>query len=87
LEYFVRVTDARNESKWRGSAPLVRQLYPEQAYPALDQAIDQAKRTIMKSERNLMLQADACFRNKSQVTTKYRCWIDARGEFNEITLR
>ena len=32
------------------------------------------------------LQADACMRNRDHVRTKYRCWINERGEFQESAL-
>jgi hypothetical protein len=86
MQYFVRIVDSRKQSKWRGSTPLVPRLYPELACAALGQAIDQAKRTVLKSDRTLMLQGDACFRNGDRVRTKYRCWIDERGAFNELAL-
>jgi hypothetical protein len=68
------------------SLPLVKPLYPDVACAALGEAIDQAKRCVLESDRTLMLQSDACFRNKNEVQTKYRCWIDERGAFNERTL-
>ena len=69
-----------------GSAPLVKRLYPELACSTLDQAIDQAKRRVLESDKTIMLRADACSRNRNQVRTKYRCWIDERGAFNELAL-
>jgi hypothetical protein len=41
---------------------------------------------VLGSDRTLMLQSDACSRNSNGVQTKYRCWIDERGVFNERTL-
>jgi hypothetical protein len=78
--------DVRKENRQRGSVPLVKRLYPELACSALGQAIDQAKRRVLESDRTIMLQADACSRNRNQVQTKYRCWIDERGAFNERAL-
>ena len=86
MQYFVRTTDARKENRLSGSGPLVKQLYPEQACSNLDQAIDQAKRSVLESDKAIMLRADACSRNMNQVRTKYRCWIDERGGFNELAL-
>jgi hypothetical protein len=86
VQYFVRTIDVRKESKWRGSLPLVKRIYPELACAALGQAIDRAKRRVLESDRTMMLQADACSRNRDQVRTKYRCWIDERGAFNELAL-
>jgi hypothetical protein len=67
--------------------PLVKLLYPDVACAALGQAIDQAKRCVLESDRTLMLQADACSRNNNAVQTKYHCWIDERGTFNELSSR
>jgi hypothetical protein len=78
--------DVRKESRQSGSAPLMKQQYPELVCSALGQAIDEAKRRVMESDRTIMLQADACSRNRNQVWTKYRCWIDERGVFNERAL-
>jgi hypothetical protein len=86
VQYFVRTTDVRKENRRGGSAPLVKRLYPELACPSLGQAIDQAKRSVLESDKTMMLQADACSRNRNQVRTKYRCWIDERGAFNELAL-
>ena len=86
MQYFVRTTDVRKENRLSGSGPLVKQLYPEQVCSNLDQAIDQAKRSVLESDKSIMLRADACSRNMNQVRTKYRCWIDERGGFNELAL-
>jgi hypothetical protein len=86
VQYFVRIMNAHKESPWCGSAPPLKRLYPELACAALGQAIDQAKRRVLESDRTLMLQADACSRNRGQVQTKYRCWIDERGAFKELAL-
>ncbi len=86
MQYFVRTNDVRKENRHRSSVPLVKRLYPELACFTLGQAIDQAKRSVLESDRTIMLQADACARNMNQVRTKYRCWIDERGAFNEIAL-
>jgi hypothetical protein len=86
VQYFVRTMDVRKESRHSGSVPLIKRLYPELACSNLGHAIDQAKRKVLESDRTIMLQADACSRNNNQVWTKYRCWIDERGAFNELTL-
>ncbi len=78
--------DVRKENRRSGTGPLVKQLYPEFACSSLGQAIDQAKRSVLEADRTIMLQADACSRNRDQVRTKYRCWIDERGAFNERIL-
>ena len=85
MQYFVRTMDVRKQGR-SGSMPLVKQLYPDVACTALGQAIDQAKRRVLESDRALMLQADACARNNNAVQTKYHCWIDERGAFNERVL-
>ena len=86
MEYFVRIMDVRKENRQSSSAPLIRQSYPELVCYALGQAIDEAKRRVLESDKTLMLQADACSRNRSLVRTKYRCWIDERGAFHERAL-
>jgi hypothetical protein len=86
VEYFVRTMDVRKESRHGAAGPPLKQLYPELACASLSQAIDEAKRKVLESDRVTMLQADACFRNRNQVRTKYRCWIDERGGFNELSL-
>lgn len=86
MQYFVRAMDARKENPRSRSVPLVRRLYPELVCSTLGQAIDQAKRSVLESDKTVMLQADACSRNRNQVRTKYRCWIDERGSFNELVL-
>jgi hypothetical protein len=86
VQYFVRTMDIRKESRWRGSVPLVKRLYPELACSSLGKAIEEAKRTVLESGTRITLQADACSRNRNQVQTKYRCWIDERGGFNELAL-
>ena len=86
MEYFVRTTDVRKENRQSGSAPLVKREYPELVCSALGQAIEEAKRRVLESDKSIMLQADACSRNRNQVWTKYRCWIDERGAFNERAL-
>ena len=86
MQYFIRTTDVRKEGRRNGSLPLMKTVYPEMACAALGQAIEEAKRRVLESDRSLMLQADACCRNRNKVQTKYRCWIDERGAFNELAL-
>ena len=78
MQYFVRTMERHKES--------MKQLSAEVPCAALNQAIDEAKRTVLESDRAIMLQADACSRNRDQVRTRYRCWIDERGTFNERAL-
>ena len=49
-------------------------------------AIELAKRSVRESDKTILLQADACSRNNNQVRTKYPCWVDERGAFNELVL-
>jgi hypothetical protein len=86
VEYFVRIMDVRKESRQSSSVALTKQLYPELLCSALGQAIEEAKRTVLESDKTIMLQADACSRNRNLVRTKYRCWIDERGGFHERAL-
>jgi hypothetical protein len=86
VQYFVRTEDVRKESRHGGSLPLIKRLYPELACFTLGQAIEEAKRSVLESDKTIMLRADACLRNNNQVRTKYRCWIDERGAFNELAL-
>ena len=86
MQYFVRTTDVRKDNRHSGAVPLAKRLYPELACFTLGQAIEQAKRNVLESDKTVLLQADACSRNNNQVRTKYRCWIDERGAFNELAL-
>jgi hypothetical protein len=85
VQYFFRTSDVRKEGR-RSLVPLVKRVYPDVACAALDEAIARAKQTVLESDRTLMLQSDACSRNGNAVQTRYRCWIDERGVFNERTL-
>ena len=86
MQYFVRTTDVRKETRHGGSAPVVKREYPELPCYNLNQAIDEAKRSVLEADKNVLLQADACTRNLNQVRTKYRCWIDECGAINELAL-
>ena len=86
MQYFVRTLDVRKENRRSLSVPVVKRVYPELACSTLGQAIDQAKRSVLEADKTIMLQADACSRNRNQVRTRYRCWIDERGSFNELAL-
>lgn len=86
VEYFARFMDGRKQEKRGRSVPFIQRQYPELACSSLSQAIDQAKRGVLESDKTIMLQADACSKNRGQVRTKYRCWIDERGAFNERIL-
>jgi hypothetical protein len=78
MQYFVRTMETHKESTRTFSAEL--------PCTGLAAAKDEAKRIVMKSPPSVMLQADACFRNRDGVRTKYRCWINERGEFQERAL-
>ena len=58
----------------------------ELPFSALPDAKSAAKRIVTESDPAKMLQADACYRNRNEVRTKYRCWINERGEFQESAL-
>jgi hypothetical protein len=62
------------------------QFSPEVPCPGLQKAKEEARRLVMQASPKLMLQADACFRNRAMVRTRYRCWINERGEFQEQAL-
>ncbi|HML17258.1 MAG TPA: hypothetical protein VK419_09535 [Bryobacteraceae bacterium] len=78
MQYFVRTMEKHKES--------ARVFSPELPCSGLAEAQRQAKRLVLESPPNIMLQADACYRNHAQVRTKYRCWINERGEFQEHVL-
>jgi hypothetical protein len=76
--YFVRAMEKHKES--------TNTFGPELPCSALDAAKAEAKRIVLSSDPALRLLADACSRNGGQVRTKYRCWINDRGEFQESVL-
>ena len=82
VEYFVRTMEKHKESVPAFSAEI--------ATSGLTHATHEAKRMVLESDPTIMLQADACCRNRdvvrSGVRTKYRCWINERGEFHESVL-
>jgi len=75
MQYFVRTMERHRDSNKIFSAELL--------CPGLAAAKDEAIRIVRESQPALMLQADACFRNRTGVRTKYSCWINQRGEFQE----
>ena len=77
-QYFVRTMERHKES------PKV--FCPEQPCTGLEQAREEAKRRVLQSDPPVMLLADACYRNRGEVRTKYRCWLDTHGEFHELVL-
>jgi hypothetical protein len=78
VAYFVRTMEKHKES--------TRSFSAEIPCRGLREAEDEARRIVLGSDPAIMLLADACFRNRNQVQTKYRCWINDRGEFCEQTL-
>jgi hypothetical protein len=86
MQYFVRAKEMQKDNLKgpRAKASAVPpKLYPDVEFSALGVAVNEAKRAVLESDRAVMLQAEACFRNRNLVRTKYRCWIDERGAFNE----
>ena len=59
---------------------------PELLCSGLAVAKAEAKRIVLAADPSIRLQADACMRNRGQVRTKYRCWINERGDFQESAL-
>jgi len=59
---------------------------PEVLCSDLSMAQTEAKRIVLAADPAIRLQADACARNRGHVRTKYRCWIDERGDFQEKLL-
>ena len=82
VEYFVRTMEKHKESRNVFSSEI--------ATYGLTQATHAAKQMVLESDPSIMLQADACCRNRgavrSGVRTKYRCWINRRGEFHESVM-
>jgi len=78
MQYFVRTMEMHRER--------TKVFSPELPCSGQSDAKLEAKRMVMRSNPALMLQADACFRNQNSVRTKYRCWINERGEFQERAL-
>jgi len=78
MQYFVRTMEMHPDSTRTFSA--------ERPCRGLADAKDEAKRMVLAAPPKVMLQADACFRNREGVRTKYRCWINERGEFQERAL-
>jgi hypothetical protein len=78
MQYFVRTMEKHRESD--------RTFRTEMLCSGLDIAKAEAKRIVLASDPTIRLQADACARHGRLVRTKYRCWINDRGEFLEIAL-
>ena len=78
MQYFVRTMEMHKDSQKVFSA--------EVPCSGLATAKETAKKLVQSSEPKIMLQADACFRNRNEVRTKYRCWMNERGEFQESSL-
>lgn len=78
MQYFVRTMERHRDSS--------KIFSPELPCSGLAAAQEEAKRMVLAAPPKIMLQADACFRNRTGVRTKYRCWINERGEFQEQAL-
>jgi len=78
MQYFVRTMQTQKDCP--------RVFSPELPCSGLGEAKEKARRMVLESPPSVMLQADACFRNRNEVRTKYRCWINERGEFQERAL-
>ncbi len=78
MQYFVRVREKHDDG--------VKRVYPELICSGLNNAVDEAKKMVLESDRARMLEADACFRKGAEVRTKYRCWIDNQGTLQERAL-
>jgi hypothetical protein len=78
MQYFVRAMEKHRESS--------RTFGPELLCSGLPTAKAEAKRIVLSADPALRLQADACLRNGGQVRTKYRCWINEHGDFQEKSL-
>lgn len=78
MEYFVRTMEKHKLSKQVFS--------PETPCPGLMAAKAEARRLVRAAPPEVQLQADACARNRGFVQTKYRCWVNERGEFQESVL-
>ncbi|MBZ5606172.1 MAG: hypothetical protein LAO79_28100 [Acidobacteriia bacterium] len=78
MQYFVRAMEKHRDSD--------RVYGPEMPCTGLDMAKAEAKRIVLAADPAIRLQADACTRNGGHVRTKYRCWVNDRGEFLESLL-
>jgi hypothetical protein len=78
MQYFVRAMAMHKDS--------ARTFGPEVPCAGLAAAKEEAKRIVMNADPALRVQADACSRNRGLVWTKYRCWINERGDFQEKVL-
>ena len=78
MQYFVRMMEKHKESR--------KVFLPEIRCGGLREATNEAKRRVLESDPVMMLQADACMRNRAVVRTMYRCWVNERGEFHEHSL-
>jgi hypothetical protein len=78
MQYFVRTMEKHKESSGAFSSEL--------PCSGLAAAKEEAKRLVLAASPAVRLQADACTRNREIVQTKYRCWVNAQGEFRENVL-
>jgi hypothetical protein len=78
MQFFVRTMEKHKASTGAFCAEVV--------CSGLSHAKAEAKRRVMQSTPEQMLQADACLRNGGHVRTKYRCHLDQQGDFHEYVL-
>jgi hypothetical protein len=78
VQYFVRTIEKHKQSKKAFSTELL--------CSSLGHATQAARQQVRDSNPSMMLQADACFKNRGAVRTKYCCWIDEGGDFHEHSL-
>ena len=78
MQYFVRALEKHKEAS--------HTFGPEVVCSGLEVAKAEAKRIVLAADPAIRLQADACMRNRDHVRTKYRCWINERGDFQESVL-
>lgn len=78
MHYFVRTME-KHENRSNTFSP-------EIPCSGLQAAKEEAKRIVLASDPAIRLLVDACSRNRGQVRTLYRCWINERGSFHESAL-
>lgn len=75
MQYFVRSMKKHKDSDHEFSQELT--------CADLGSAREEAQRLVRGADPAVRLQADACTRNGGRVSTRYRCWVNERGEFQE----
>ena len=78
MHYFIRTMEKHKDSEG---------IFGSEIFcDALPSAKARARHLVMEADPTLMLQADACSRNHMGIRTRYRCWMDERGNFHERSL-